>query len=112
MIRTEESCAALCVPFTYQARSDCHLRTGAPAGLPELLAKLKEAGISDYSIFRRGQELLLVMQVEDFDGAWQMLDADPVNRKWQQFMAPLFEPMEQLEPGERFPMFREVFYLK
>jgi L-rhamnose mutarotase len=41
-----------------------------------------------------------------------MLDADPVNRKWQQFMAPLFEPMEQLEPGERFPMFREVFYLK
>ncbi len=25
---------------------------------PELLAKIKEAGISKYSIFRRGQELL------------------------------------------------------
>ena len=27
---------------------------------PELLAKLKEVGISDYSIFRRGQDLVLV----------------------------------------------------
>src|SRR5690348_2959809 len=26
---------------------------------PELLAKLKQVGISDYSIFRRGQELVL-----------------------------------------------------
>ena len=34
---------------------------------PELLAKLKEVGISDYSIFRRGQDLFLVMQVENFD---------------------------------------------
>ena len=29
---------------------------------PELLAKLKEVGISDYSIFRRDQDLILVMR--------------------------------------------------
>ncbi len=79
---------------------------------PELLAKLKEVGISDYSIFRRGEELLLVLRVEDFEAAWAQLDADPVNQRWQQFMAPLFAPMEMLEPGERFPMFEEVFYLE
>ena len=78
---------------------------------PELLAKLKEVGISDYSIFRRGQELILVLRVEDFEAAWKQLDEDPVNRRWQAFMAPYFEPLESLEPGERFPMFREVFHL-
>lgn len=79
---------------------------------PELLAKLKEVGISDYSIFRRGQELILVLRVDDFDAAWAKLDADPVNQRWQAFMGPLFEPLEEMEPGERFPMFREVFYLE
>src|SRR6266567_263683 len=45
---------------------------------PELLAKLKEVGISDYSIFRRGQELVLCLRVDDFDKAWDELDRDPV----------------------------------
>src|ERR1035441_5196669 len=37
---------------------------------PELLGKLKEVGISDYSIFRRGQDLTLCLSVDDFDRAW------------------------------------------
>jgi L-rhamnose mutarotase len=78
---------------------------------PELLSKLKEVGISDYSIFRRGQDLFLVLHVDDFDTAWDRLDRDPVNRKWQEFMGPLFEPVPGLEPGERFAMMKEVFYL-
>lgn len=78
---------------------------------PELLAKLKEVGISDYSIFRRGQQLILVMQVGDFDQAWDELDKDPVNLRWQEEMAKLFEPVADLEPGERFAMMKEVFHL-
>jgi L-rhamnose mutarotase len=34
-----------------------------------------------------------------------------VNLRWQQAMAPLFEPNEGLREGERFPMLEEVFYL-
>jgi len=79
---------------------------------PELLAKLKEVGISDYSIFRRGQDLFLVMRVNDFDKAWQALDHDPTNLRWQQEMAKLFEPVSDLQPGERFAMMKEVFYLE
>src|SRR3954451_16278890 len=79
---------------------------------PELLAKLKEVGISDYSIFRRGQELTLVLRVDDFESAWAKLDADPVNQRWQKFMAPLFEPVSGIAPGERFAMLKEVFYLE
>jgi L-rhamnose mutarotase len=79
---------------------------------PELLAKLREVGISDYSIFRRGQDLFLVMKVEDFDRAWNELDKDPVNQRWQQEMSRLFEPVPDLEPGERFAMMKEVFHLE
>ena len=79
---------------------------------PELLAKLKEVGISDYSIFRRGQELVLCMRVENFEQAWEELDRDPVNQRWQKFMEPLFEAVKDREPGERFAMMQEVFYLE
>jgi L-rhamnose mutarotase len=79
---------------------------------PDLLAKLKEVGISDYSIFRRGQDLVLVMRVDDFDKAWQALDQDPTNLRWQREMAKLFEPVPDLQPCERFAMMKEVFYLE
>jgi len=79
---------------------------------PELLVKLKEVGISDYSIFRRGQELVLVMRVDNFETAWQALDKDPVNLRWQQEMAKYFEPVPDLQPGERFAFMKEVFFLE
>jgi L-rhamnose mutarotase len=79
---------------------------------PELLAKLKDVGISDYSIFRRGQELVLCLRVDDFDRAWDELDRDTVNLRWQEFMGRLFEPVPDQKPGERFAMMKEVFYLE
>ena len=79
---------------------------------PELLAKLKDVGISNYSIFRRGQDLVLSLDVEDFEKAWDELDRDPVNRRWQEFMTPLFEAVPDKQEGERFAMMREVFRLE
>ena len=79
---------------------------------PELLAKLKAVGISDYSIFRRGQELVLVLRAENFDRAWDELAKDPINQRWQEFMSRLFEPVPDKQPGERFAMMKEVFYLE
>ena len=79
---------------------------------PELLAKLKEVGISDYSIFRRGQDLMLVLRVDDFDKAMDEMDGDPVNRRWQVFMSRLFEAVPDKQPDERFSMWKEVFYLE
>jgi L-rhamnose mutarotase len=78
---------------------------------PEMLDLLKRSGVSDYSIFRRDRLLVLSMQVEDFDASWDTIEADPINTRWQQAMAPYFDAMDDLRPGERFPMMREVFYL-
>ena len=79
---------------------------------PELLGKLKDVGVSEYSIFRRGQDLFLTLRVDDFDKAWDELDRDPVNLRWQEFMSGLFEPVPDTQPGERFAMMKEVFYLE
>jgi L-rhamnose mutarotase len=79
---------------------------------PELLAKIKAAGISEYSIFRRGQDLFLYLHAEDFDRAWGELAADPVNQRWQEEMGRFFEPVPDLEPGERFALMKEVFYME
>lgn len=79
---------------------------------PELLAKLKEVGISRYSIFRRDEELVLVMDVENFDAAWDALAEDETNLKWQRKMAPILDAVPGLKSGERFAMMEEVFYLE
>ena len=78
---------------------------------PELLAEIKDAGISQYSIFRRGQELFLFMHVDDFDKAWDRLAQGPANQRWQKEMARFFEPVPGQTPGERFAMMKEIFYL-
>ena len=78
---------------------------------PEMLALLKSAGISEYSIYRRDELLVLTLRAADFEGTWKQLEDHPVNLRWQQAMAPLFAPHEGLRPGERFPMMEEVFYL-
>src|SRR5262249_35155481 len=81
-------------------------------GWPDLLRKLKQVGISNYSIFRRNQALFLVMEVDDFEGASKELHQDPTNEKRQEYMSPLVVVVRDLAPGERFAMMREVFYLK
>lgn len=79
---------------------------------PEMLALLKRAGISDYSIFRREELLLLVMRVEqDFETTWSQIENDPVNLRWQEAMGEYFAPVEGRLSNERFPMLPEVFYL-
>ncbi len=79
---------------------------------PEMLAVLKRAGISEFSIFRRDQLLFLTLHVDDdFEATWKRVEADPVNTRWQAAMLPFLAAPEPIRPGERFPMMEEVFYL-
>lgn len=78
---------------------------------PELIALLKRVGISEYSIFRRDQLLLLTLTVGDFEQAWREVELDPAYVAWQKIMAPFFDSANDLRPGERFQMMDEVFYL-
>ena len=79
---------------------------------PELLARIKEVGISKHSTFRRRQELFLLMHAEDFDRAWDELAEAPVNQRWQKEIGRLFEPVPDQQPGDCLAMMKEVFYLE
>jgi L-rhamnose mutarotase len=94
-------------PECIQAYEEAHRRVW-----PELLAVLKEAGISEYSIFRRGTELFFYLRVSDFERAWSQISSTAVDQRWQVEMSPFFAPCEDLRPGERFAMMEEVFYLE
>lgn len=78
---------------------------------PELLRELADAGVQQYSIFRRGQQLFLYMLVPDFSSFLATMAKSNVNQRWQQTMAPLFEPVPSLAPGEPFAMMQEVFFM-
>ena len=78
---------------------------------PEMLTLLKSAGISEYSIYRRDDLLILALRAADFEATWRRIENDPVNLRWQETMAPFFAPLDGLRAGERFPMLEEVFYL-
>lgn len=77
---------------------------------PELVQELELFGVTDYSIFRRGQQLFLYMHVPDFDHVTKRLAASEINQRWQQKMAPLFEPLPDLQPHETFATTRSVLH--
>ena len=93
-------------PGTAEAYEEAHR-----AVWPEMLDLLKRSGISEYSIYRRDDLLILALRTADFEATWSRIDNDPVNLRWQAAMAPYFAPVEGVRPGERFAMLEEVFYL-
>ena len=73
---------------------------------PEMLAALREAGWGNYSLFLRGDGLLIgYLETADFDAARRAMEETGVNARWQESMAPLFE--RELE----FRRLEEVFHL-
>jgi L-rhamnose mutarotase len=78
---------------------------------PELLQELERFEVSDYSIFRRGQQLFLYLHVPDFDQLLKHLAASDVNERWQREMAPLFEPVPDLAANEPVARMQEVFFM-
>lgn len=77
---------------------------------PELKQLLKEAGISDYSIFldETTNELFGVVKADD-RVKLDALSSNPVMQKWWKFMADIMETNPDNSPVQ-FPL-KEVFYL-
>ena len=59
---------------------------------PEMLAALKDAGVSDYSIYLLDDRLIGIFDVEDFDRFRAHMDRHEVNTRWQADMARLIDP--------------------
>jgi L-rhamnose mutarotase len=75
---------------------------------PEMLDALRDAGWSNYSLFLRGDGLLVgYLETEDFAAAQAAMEQTDVNARWQADMAPFFD----VGPGAGFERLEEVFHL-
>jgi len=78
---------------------------------PELIDLLRSVGFRNYSIFRRGLNLFVYLEADDFQKSLEALTKHPLYQKWSHLMQPIMEPHPEIEPGESLPMLTEVFHL-
>lgn len=84
------------------------------AAWPEILDKISECNIRNYSIFLREPENLLFSYFEyvgsDFDADMQRMAADPTTQRWWEICMPCQEPLDTRRDGEWWAMMDEVFH--
>jgi len=79
---------------------------------PEVLAKIKECNISNYSIFYRDGWLFSYFEYNgsDYESDMASMAADPATQRWWDVCKPCQEPINSRLPGEWWSSMEEVFY--
>src|ERR1041384_4176076 len=75
---------------------------------PELKRSMRDAGVLQEMVFMLDNYLFVYIEADDVDATKSKLAADPVNQRWDVFMAPLLEP-PVAGSTELFPQLVEVF---
>jgi L-rhamnose mutarotase len=80
---------------------------------PDVLAALKVAGVSNYSIYLRDGLLFSYMEFsgESFETALGEIARDEATQQWWALTSPCQEPLDTAEPGEWWVPVDEVFHL-
>jgi L-rhamnose mutarotase len=81
---------------------------------PEVLARLREVGITQMKIYLLDRRLFMYMEaVDGFDPErdFPKLADDPRYREWDELMRTLQEPAPEAKPGEWWAPMEEVFDL-
>lgn len=87
-------------------------KTRHAAVWPEMLAALSEAGWHNYSLFLRGDGLLVgYFETPSLEAAQSGMAAREVNQRWQTEMAPFFANLAGT-PDQGFLRLEEVFHLE
>lgn len=81
---------------------------------PEILARISDCNIRNYSIFLREPENLLFGYWEyhgaDFAADAAKMAADPVTQRWWQLTDPCQNRLASAQEGEQWSMMEEVFH--
>jgi len=80
---------------------------------PEVLAQLRAANISNYSIFYRDGLLFGYMEYhgDDWDADMASIAADPATQRWWELTDPCQEVLPSAKPGERWAPMESVFFM-
>ena len=81
---------------------------------PEILAKISECNITNYSIHLKEPENLLFGYWEyvgaDFAADAAKMAADPTTQEWWKICMPMQNPLETRKEGEWWAMMDEIFH--
>jgi len=80
---------------------------------PDVLAKIYECNIRNYSIYRYGELLFSYFEYigSDFDADMAKMAADPMTQKWWDVCKPLQSPVTDRADGEWWAAIPEVFHV-
>lgn len=82
---------------------------------PEVLAKITDCNIRNYSIFLKQPENLMFSYFEyhgtDFAADAAKMAADPKTQEWWAINEPLQAPLDSRKPGEWWASMDEVFHV-
>ncbi|MFF2272721.1 L-rhamnose mutarotase [Agromyces sp. NPDC058136] len=83
------------------------------AAWPEVLRRLTESNIRNYSIFLRDGMLFSYLEYVggDYEADSAAIAADPVSQRWWELTDPCQQPIESVAPGEHWAAMSEVFHL-
>ena len=79
---------------------------------PEILSKIADCGIRNYSIYHKDSYLFACFEYhgEDFAADMARMAADPKTQEWWAVMMPLQQPLETRAEGEWWAEMEEVFH--
>jgi L-rhamnose mutarotase len=82
------------------------------AAWPGVLAKIRECGIRNYTIYHKDGFLFSHYEYvgEDYEADMAKMKADPVSQEWWKLTDPCQEPLETRKPGEWWASMEEVFH--
>lgn len=80
---------------------------------PEVLATLRAANVTNYSIFVRDGMLFSYLEYtgDDYDADMALIAADPATQRWWTFTDPCQQPVPTAQPGEWWAPAEEVFHM-
>jgi len=81
---------------------------------PEVLESIKSSGIRNMEIYRTGNRLFMIMEVEDhfsFEMKAQADKADPKVQEWETLMWNYQQALPNSRPGEKWIVMDKIFSL-
>jgi L-rhamnose mutarotase len=80
---------------------------------PEVLQKIRECNIRNYSIYFKDNTLFSYFEYHgtDAESDWKKMAADPKTQEWWAITEPMQEPLSTRKEGEWWATMEEVFHL-
>lgn len=81
---------------------------------PEIIASIKEAGVTDLEIYRVSNRLFMIMETDEsfsFEKKNAMDNANPKVQEWEKLMWKYQQALPVAKPGEKWILMNKIFDL-